>query len=362
MFNATHSDFDALPIGLLNCPAPGTDDANSTYWQDGAGSDGNVFNNAPVYSAFQWLRSRNEDVRAEYLYAFVNGLMEIQRETPYLFSKISGLSALEQHDPKVGWRLKSGTNITVECATEGLALKIRTLMELYRKAAWDDVYQRWILPENMREFKMIIYIFERGIFHKVSTKSAGGNTLDIFQNDDELNAAVPMKVYECSPCEFIIGDTGWKGDYTTESWDSGETSKLIINVKNVKTYFKNGLLTSGNVGPYSQLDKLLIYDLMDTVERIHAGHVSEEQTGIIASGSVSVNQARSLFMNKNILLEREDLSPETYMYIHGLPTAGVFQKDADIAGMSNMALNDFKGITSLVQEVSRHRSLQHAGL
>jgi len=44
-------------------------------------------------------------------------------------------------------------------------LKIRTLMELYRKAAWDDEYQRWILPENMRQFKMIIYIFERRTFH-----------------------------------------------------------------------------------------------------------------------------------------------------------------------------------------------------
>jgi hypothetical protein len=53
----------------------------------------------------------------------------------------------------------------VEC-WEGLDLKIRTLMEFYRKAAWDDVYQRWILPENMRQFKMIIYVFERRTFQE----------------------------------------------------------------------------------------------------------------------------------------------------------------------------------------------------
>jgi hypothetical protein len=60
-------------------------------------------------------------------------------------------------------RLKDAT-ISIECI-EGLAMKMKTLMELYRKAAWDDVWQRWVLPENMREFKMIIYVYERRIFH-----------------------------------------------------------------------------------------------------------------------------------------------------------------------------------------------------
>jgi hypothetical protein len=43
-------------------------------------------------------------------------------------------------------------------------LKVKTLLQLYRKAAWDDAWQRWILPENMRQFKMIIYVFERRMF------------------------------------------------------------------------------------------------------------------------------------------------------------------------------------------------------
>jgi hypothetical protein len=46
-------------------------------------------------------------------------------------------------------------------------MKIRTLMELYKKAAWDEVYQRWILPENYRQFKLIIYVFERRTFHSM---------------------------------------------------------------------------------------------------------------------------------------------------------------------------------------------------
>jgi hypothetical protein len=135
-----------------------------------------------MYSAFQYLRSRNEDTRAKYLYYFVNGLFEIQHDYPFIFKKISGLNELEKMDPTAGQRLKNPVNITLECY-EGLDMKIRTLMEFYRKAAWDDVYQRWILPENMREFKMIIYVFERRTFHDVmlvSDKDNNGNNVDLY--------------------------------------------------------------------------------------------------------------------------------------------------------------------------------------
>jgi len=171
------SDYDMLPFGLLN--APSATNNNNSYWQNDAGTDTNTFNKADLYSAFAYLRSRNEDVRAEYLYYFVNGLFEVQKDFPYLFSKISGIESLESFDPLAGQRLK-GAKIQLTCL-EGLSLKIKTLMEFYRKAAWDDVYQRWILPENMREFKMIIYVFERRTFHDVmlvANKDKNGNNID----------------------------------------------------------------------------------------------------------------------------------------------------------------------------------------
>jgi hypothetical protein len=75
-FAAYTNDYDALPIGLLNCPYEGCEDAAS-YWQTGANEDATIFNNVNSYSAFRYLRSRNEDTRAEYLYYFVNGLFEL---------------------------------------------------------------------------------------------------------------------------------------------------------------------------------------------------------------------------------------------------------------------------------------------
>lgn len=113
---------------------------------------------------------------------FIKGLYEVQRETPYLFQNIQGLDALSSFNPSSGLRLKDVT-ISIDCI-EGLSLKIKTLMELYRKAAWDDVWQRWVLPENLREFKMIIYVYERRIFHTGMNMT---HMQSLSTNDNESN-------------------------------------------------------------------------------------------------------------------------------------------------------------------------------
>jgi len=82
---------------------------------------------------------------------------------PYIFTGIQGLEKLQEFNSTQGKRLKDA-KITLNCI-EGIDLKIRTLLRLYRKAAYDDVWQRWILPDIYRYFKMIIYVFDRRILH-----------------------------------------------------------------------------------------------------------------------------------------------------------------------------------------------------
>ena len=331
-FAAYTNDYDALPIGLLNCPYEGCEDTAS-YWQTGANEDATIFNNVNSYSAFRYLRSRNEDTRAEYLYYFVNGLFELQQKTPFIFKSIQGIDSLEKFDAKSGQRLKEPAKITLECY-EGLNLKVRTLLELYRKAAWDDVYQRWILPENMREFKMIIYIFEQRTFQDVQLFSefAGIKNAHVIGYSD-LNAHIPVKAYECCPCEFSIADSqSWQGQYASAAADNGnaQTSKLVISVKNVKTYYKNGLLSDNLAKSYanqgqinysisSKIDSLMIYDLVETVERQqdYYDQSNSDITDNITSSisNTTINGVRSLFLNKNIILSNEDASPSIKYYV-----------------------------------------------
>lgn len=100
-----------------------------------------AFANTDQYSAVSWLFNRNEDRRAMYMSKFINGMLDLERYHPYVFSKISGVNELLKIDDKQGARLKEGTTIKIECL-ESLDLRVKTLMNLYRHAVWDDVYQR----------------------------------------------------------------------------------------------------------------------------------------------------------------------------------------------------------------------------
>ena len=212
--NVYYEDYDQFPMGLLN--ANFIDYTVSSDW-----------NNQTAYNTYNYLMNRNEDARANYIMQFVKGLYVLQKDMPYIFQKISGLDKLQEFNSTVGKRLKEA-QITLECI-EGLDLKIKTLLELYRKAAYDEVWQRWTLPDIYRYFKMIIYVFDRRILHN----AAGAYSIE--QND------FPIYAFECGPCEFDIKGT-FESEYSVDYKEQkNANTKIIINVKNVKTYFSNQL-------------------------------------------------------------------------------------------------------------------------
>lgn len=357
-FGLSTTNYDELPLGLLNCPYVGSEN-EEYYWQNNATGNADTFNNTKMYSAFQYLRSRNEDTRAKYLFYFVNGLYEIQKDYPFIFKKISGLQDLEKVDPTAGQRLKTPAKIKLECY-DGLNMKMKTLFEFYRKATWDDVYQRWILPENMRQFKMIIYVFERRTFQDVEMFSVDDQKQTLMSYSD-LNAHIPVKAYECSPCEFNISDTvAWKGDYEA-AWSASneETTQLSIEVKNVKTYFKNGLLSDTLAKSYDamgknlndlnnynnieqKIDSLMIYDLVESIERSNnefydSNYITNSSNNAISN--LTVNGVKALFLNKNILLENEDANPAIHSYVWGHSKGGAINKSL-IQGISKKDNNE----------------------
>lgn len=137
-----------------------------------AGRDSHAYK---YYSTYDYLRNNlGEDLRANMLYRFVTALKDIQDNYPYYFTAVEGLASLSTVEPGRGIRLKEGSNVlTIKCL-EGLDLKITELMQLYRKIAWDDEYQRWILPDMMRFFSMDIYVSEIRLFHTYSKTNIKG--------------------------------------------------------------------------------------------------------------------------------------------------------------------------------------------
>lgn len=220
--NVFFMDYDNMPMGLL--------DLNySDIIGTGENAKSNlVFNEQQTYNAVNYLINRNEDRRAQYLRDFIEGIYTIQRDFPYIFQKITGISKLFEVDVTRGQRLKD-VNLQLTCMPDGVDQKIHTLVELYRKAAWDDQYQRWVLPDIMRYFKMIIYVFDNR-----SLQMGNGE----FSPDQDM---FPIFAFECMPCEFTLKSV-FDNEYTQDyfSLKTGEPT-IDIKVQNVKTYMSNNL-------------------------------------------------------------------------------------------------------------------------
>lgn len=114
--------------------------------------------------------------RAMLLHTFKRALKDIQENFPYYFTSLSGIDTLTSINPEEGIRVKEG-EIVLECM-EGLDLKITQLLQLYRKIVWDDVYQRWALPDMMRFFGMRIYVSEIRLFSDVKKENGSPEAFD----------------------------------------------------------------------------------------------------------------------------------------------------------------------------------------
>ena len=149
-------------------------------WRIRNGEDGSI---GMTFSTEHYLDyNLGDHARAALLSQFKLALRDIQDNFPYYFTSISGLDTLTNIDPEGGIRVKEGL-IELECM-EGLDMKITQLIQMYRKIVWDDVYQRWILPDMMRYFGMRIYVSEIRVFQDVKRESAStGESYDFNASD-----------------------------------------------------------------------------------------------------------------------------------------------------------------------------------
>lgn len=267
------TNYDELPQALF-CPP-------SNYDED--------WNARTSYCAYSYLMDRNENLRAAMLIEFLAGWDELQREYQYYFQEISGLSTLLKPNPKDGIRVKDG-KIKIKCI-EGIDLKVKYLLNLYRKIAWDDTYQRWVLPDIYRYFKFYIYISEVRTFHEsnlgeqnqvsnsvtsklgqkltgaLSDKLLGGAIPGLSADSAEemilsvANGLAPTIKIECSMCEFVLDS--WLEDGYSINNEKAEETTFEISVKNI------------NVDSYYHLEG---FDRMisDMYDRVLSKRIAEE--------------------------------------------------------------------------------------
>ena len=259
------------------------------------------------YSAIEYLLRRNEDYRAWCLARFLQGLAALQNEYQYYFQEIQGLDALSGLTPDKGWQIDKNAVITIKCL-EGLDQKVKYLFYLYREAAWDAEYQRWILPDIYRYFKMNIFISEIRTFHQSNFAESGAaadlltsiatkyvnkwanqfldkvadwtkGAIDVNVNMDLqrlniISTAVPITCFRCEMCDFDIARNMYSDSYSINN-DKQEESVLKIRVK------KCEILNHWKIGGK---DGILLKNLKSWLERQYGPDRAHAAYGFIQEG------------------------------------------------------------------------------
>jgi len=191
--NLLNTDYDRMPHPLfINQQVDATQ-------RTGQGGRNVVEFNRDQYSTRDYLRDANEFTRAEMLKEFITLWEDLQQNFQWYFQSIEGLDEILRVVPERGRRVANDARITFNMA-EGIDQRISYLLNLYKKIAWDDTYQRWVLPDLMRFFDIQIYITEFRTFHQ-STVSPNSNATVYLQI---LNGILPTYLVECQMCEFDI--------------------------------------------------------------------------------------------------------------------------------------------------------------
>ena len=168
-------------------------------------SDGSKF--AANNTAIQYLTrnygksSDNMGARRKSLVKFVRSLSYISSYAPWFFKSVKDVNnALNMNLNN----LTAEKSIEIECSEEATDLRLLTLMDFYKYAAYDAINQKEILPENLRKFDLDIVVFQSPIrYLQTSTRDLKGRKT-VYKNLNSANMTDRMsfKLFSFQGCEI----------------------------------------------------------------------------------------------------------------------------------------------------------------
>jgi len=160
-------------------------------------------------SALSYLR-KVAPAKADSLIRFANTLYDMQTKRHYFFQEIEGLDNVWKTSTKFingdPYRGGPDSKISINCL-ESIDLKTTALMALYRNAFLDLKMRRVILPRNLREFDVTIYIQEIRKFKSVIRRlqTLGPTKTPIAASF--INDNISTIVLRLEKCEWVPEDS-----------------------------------------------------------------------------------------------------------------------------------------------------------
>lgn len=168
-------------------------------------SNGSKFaaNNTAIQYLTRNIYKSNDNMaaRRKSLIKFVRSLSYISSYAPWFFKSVKDVNnALNMNLDN----LTAEKSIEIECSEEATDLRLLTLMDFYKYAAYDAINQKEILPENLRKFDLDVVVFQSPIrYLQTSARDLKGRTT-VYKNFNATNMSDRMsfKLFSFQGCEI----------------------------------------------------------------------------------------------------------------------------------------------------------------
>ena len=193
--------------------------------------------------------------KLEALQNFKKALKTINNEMPWYWQGLAGLEKIVQWDPTKPYFGGDDAKLTIS-TLESINLPIAGLMHLYRTATFDERKWTWVIPANLRKFRMYVYVTEvRSIQNVTNPRISGISATEFkpsisFKNANEAISGQenrPYFMFGLQFCEFDLkSGTGSFADLkkTPEGPAEGEIVISYEALQNIEAKVLNGIVES----------------------------------------------------------------------------------------------------------------------
>lgn len=181
-------------------------------------------------SARTFLEARGFNEEAYRLGKFIEVLRDVSLNKPWYFQEIRGVDKMWGNATNMEDGYK-GKELSLEIITmEAIDLKIAYLADLYRKSVYDTIYMRELLPENLRQFNMQIYVGEFRHLEMFGAKPTYTPRQLMEVNSTYFAQHATFYAFDCYMCEFDFDTSVPAAEFTVSKFDQPASNKFKINV------------------------------------------------------------------------------------------------------------------------------------
>lgn len=189
-------------------------------------------------SAQIYLANRGLQRESDQLARFKGILRYLTDEAPWYFQGLTGLDKMWADATKMENNFKGAEKVLTIDTLEAVDLRITELADLYRSSIYDKTFMRENVPDNLRWFKMDIYVAEMRNLRNVLPQIAGidlGTGAGLLGSGNQFGNILDnfgFYKFECFQCEFDFSKSFAPGSeaISTASMDAPNTNKFDIKI------------------------------------------------------------------------------------------------------------------------------------